>query len=319
MTHLNHPKPKNRLTTPAALLPPGLLLAIGLMLLPARCSHTMKGCAAALLRPGQVGVLSLRDRGRGIVARAKTHFDTAAQLAEARQQCERLAEENRRLTAELTAARVLRRRSNSVQNPSDDPYQRLLTARCVKARVLGQQARAFLARQYMLDVGSQAGVQPDALVVDAPPELIDLGSDAGLEAGQLVLSRGRVWGKVVEVGPSTSIVRTVTEPGYHDLVQLAGQGPQGILEGTGEPLARVRLIEVTEPVALGDPVCAAAAKGVLPEPLLYGRIVRLQRPVGAAHWEIWMQPAARPGRTEQVAVLRIELNPQRVAACGSAR
>jgi hypothetical protein len=106
----------------------------------------------------------------------------------------------------------------------------------------------------------------------------------------------------------------VTEPGYRDLVRLGESGPQGVLEGTGEPLARVRLVEVTEPVAMGDGVYSTAGKGFLPEPLLYGRVVRVERPVGAAHWEIWMEPAADPHQTEEVAVLRVELNRLRVAA-----
>ncbi len=82
------------------------------------------------------------------------------------------------------------------------------------------------------------------------------------------------------------------------------------------PMARVRLVEVTRPVSVGDLVYTAAEKGVLPAPLLYGRVVRLQRPIGAAHWEIWMQPALAADEPQQVAVLRTELNPSRLAASG---
>ena len=105
-----------------------------------------------------------------------------------------------------------------------------------------------------------------------------------------------------------------------DVVRLAAATPsgaaprlgsEGVLEGTGEPLARVRLIPVTEPVEVGDEVYTGAAAGVLARPLLYGRVVRVERPIGAAHWEIWMEPAV-DGRPERVAVLRIELNPRRV-------
>lgn len=311
---------KTRLASPAALLAVGVMLGVGLMLTPGGFSGAMKGGVAAVLRPGQLGVLSLRQRGDQIAAGVKTHFHTAGQLAEVRRQRDRLEQDNRRLAVELAAAQ------SRLPDPADDPAgeaaEPLLLTRCVEARVLGQQARAYLGRHHLLDVGSAAGVEPDAMVLEAPPGLIDQGGNAGLEGGQLVLSQGRVWGKIVTVGPTTSTVRTVVEPGYRDLVRLADPnaenthrpaGPQGILEGTGEPLARIRLIEVTEPVAEGDLVYTAAGRGLLPQPLLYGRVVRVRRPVGAAHWDIWMKPAVAPGRPEHVTVLRTELNPVRVA------
>ena len=311
---------KRRLASPAALLAVGVVLGVGFVLAPASLSDAVKGRVAALLRPGQLAVLGLRERGGRLLALAETHFHTANQLAEVRRQRDRLEQENRRLAAELAAAQG--RLPDPADGPAGEAAGPLLRTRCVEARVLGQQARAYLGRHHLLDVGSGAGVEPDALVVEAPPGLIDQGGSAGLEAGQLVLSQGRVWGKVVTVGPATSTVRTVIEPGYRDLVRLAGPnaenthrpaGPQGILEGTGEPLARIRLIEVTEPVAPGDLVYTAAGQGLLPQPLLYGRVVRVRRPVGAAHWDIWMEPAVTPGRPEHVAVLRTKLNPMRVA------
>ena len=304
-------KLKHLLTSPAAALAVALTLAVAVMLVPRRWNAVMKGHVAAVLRPGQVALLSVRDEGSRIVAGARSHFGTAAQLAEAERERKRLAEENRRLAAELAVARS--RQPSLVQDSHHDSLDRLLKARCVNARVLGELARAFLGRHRLLDVGSQVGIQPDAPVVLAPPEIIDQGRDAGLKAGQLVLTGCRVWGKVVQVGPATSVVRTVTEPGYRDLVRLGDSGPQGILEGTGRPLARIRLIEVTEPVAVGDPVYSTAGKGFLPEPLLYGQIVRVERPVGATHWEIWLEPAADPDPVDQVAVLRIEFNPVRLA------
>jgi cell shape-determining protein MreC len=317
------------LTSPAGTLGVGLTVAITLALLPGRLSGSIRGAAGTLLRPGQVAASGLRRHGAQAATRIKSHFQTAARLAEAETELKRLRQENGRLAAELAATRgppfgrcpvpgeraPRSRPSDATGDPGDD-HARLLLARCVPARVLGRQARAFLGRHHLLDVGSQAGIEPGALVVD-DSGLIDRGRDAGLAPGQLVLAGQQVWGKIVELGSQTSVVRSVAAAGYRDLVRLGDpRGPQGILEGTGEPLARVRLVEVTEPVAVGDPVYTAAGKGVLPGPLLYGRIVRLERPKGAADWEIWMQPAVA-GEPERVAVLRTELNPLRVAEKGS--
>ena len=186
--------------------------------------------------------------------------------------------------------------------------------KCVEGCPVEIDIPAFI--QAILDGDPSDGVEPDAWVVDAPA-LLDRGEDARIRPGQPVAHGRCVWGKIVEVAAHTAVVQAVTEPGYRDLVQIAS-GPQGILEGTGEPLCRIRLVEATAPVAVGDTVFTAAGRGVLPVPLVYGKIVRLQRPVAATHWDLWMQPAVAQ-RPERVSVLRIELNPLRTVSKNSAR
>lgn len=300
-----------RLLSPAAGLAAGLGLAVLLACLPARWGDVLRAGAATLLRPGQVGVAALRQQGNRALDRLRCHLQDADRMAELQHEVERLSRQNRRLLAELAAP--TNRPPPATEDPQADRQSRLLRARCVPARVLGLQARSFLASLRLLDVGTRAGVRPDALVVEGPA-VIDRGREAGLRGGRLVLRGRGVWGKVLAVGPYTSTVRTVCQPDYRDLVRVGTPtGPQGILEGTGEPVARIRLVEVTQPVSVGDPVYAAAVQGLLPAPLLYGRVARVHRPVGAAHWEIWMEPAVDAGSPERVAVLRTELNPLRVA------
>jgi cell shape-determining protein MreC len=329
-----------RLLTPAHALGLALAAAVLLALLPARWTDPLRSGAMTALRPAQQGAAALRQFSAQTSGRVRSHFQSADRLAEVEVELDRLREENYRLAAELTATQGRPRvkgdspifvdtRTATVPRPAsaddDDPAGRLLLAQCIHARVLGRQARAFLARRQLIDVGAASGVEPGDLVVDLPA-LIDRGSDADLRPGQLVLSGRRVWGKIVHLGPNTSSVRGVTEPGYRDLVFLAdpdhaepasaSRPIQGLLEGTGEPLARVRMVDVTAPVSVGDLVYTAAGKGLLPSPLLCGRIVRLEQPAGAAHWEIWMEPAVS-AEPDRVAVLRTELNPLRVAGKGT--
>jgi cell shape-determining protein MreC len=308
-----------RLASPAGNLAVALVLAVALMLSPASWSARLRSEVARVFQPGQEVALRLRDEGRDAAVRLNQHFDAVARLEQARKERQRLEAENRRLAAQLAAAES-RRQSARLVNAEEDVDDRLLKARGVKARVLGHTARGFLVENHLLDAGASRGLQAEALVLQSLPGLIDQGENAHLDVEQLVLSQGQVWGKVLEVGAQTSTVRRVTEPGYRDLVRLATPdpadgaprwGPEGIVEGAGQPLARIRLIEVTAPVAVGDLVYTAAGKGLLPEPLLYGRIVRLERPVGAAHWEIWMAPAVAPEEPTTVVVLRAELNPLR--------
>lgn len=316
---------KQRWTRPAAMLGMGIVLSLGLLLIPVRWIEPIRGGVQSVLRPGQVCVQEMRRRAGPLVTLARSQGDLASQLTQAERDRERLEEENSRLAAELAEMRS--RATGRPNSPADRAAERLLTSHYVSARTLGQQARAFLARRHILDAGSRAGIESDALVIDLRPGLLDRGADAQLRPGQVVASQGRIWGKVAAVGPWTSTVQGVTESGYRDLVVIGvprgdertPSGPRGILEGTGEALARIRLVEVTRPVAVGDPVHSAAGEDVLPEPLLYGRVARVERPVGAAHWEIWMEPALAGSRPERVAVLQIELNPARVAGTGKVR
>jgi len=284
----------------------GLALAatVGLAASPAEWTAPLRSRVASILKPGQRVALSLRQRTRWATAQVKAHFGSAVELADARNELQRLSQENRRLTSALTGAHAeIQRRSEAAADDTDH----LLQARCLPARVMGRQAKAFLGRHRLLDVGSGDGVQPGALVVDYP-EVIDRGGDDQLQSGQLVLQGSRVWGQIAELGPAASVVRTVAEAGYRDVVAVGRpNGPQGVLEGTGEKLAKIRLVPATEPVAVGDPVFAVATKGVLPVTPLYGHVVRAERPSEAAHWQIWIQPAVRAEEPERVGVLRVEL------------
>ena len=294
-----------------------LLLALGtcalLTLLPSAWLTPIRDLLQQALRPTQHAVRGLRAVCRDGSARLDGCLTDSARWAALRDRCRTLEEENQRLKAALETARLSRRSSKSDELPDT----RLLTPHLHPAHVLGQQALAFLGRRQLLDAGSAAGIEPQALVLQVPAHLLDVGHDRQVQPGHLVLAAGRVWGRIAQVGACTSTVCTVWQPGYRDVVRVVSpgsdpqRGPRGLLEGIGEGQPRIRLVEVTHPVAVDDLVYTGAEQGILPEPLLYGRVARLERPVGAAHWEIWMHPAAEPDPTQAVAVLRMEVTPLR--------
>jgi cell shape-determining protein MreC len=321
MSDRPQPPPKTRrLRGPARALAVALGLALAMSLLPVGWVRWMKGMAAAALRPAQQSARDGRAQAASLVGQVGSHFQNAQRAAELESQLAALREENRRLADELAGSRL----STGAAPAAGQSAQRLLQVRGVEARVLGRQAMAFLGRRHLLDVGSDERLEPESLVVAGGSKpVIDRGGDARLTPGQLVLSDHRVWGRIVEVGPYTSVVRPITAAGYRDVVRLVSpesgraglrRGPEGMLEGTGQAQARIRLVAVTEPIAVGDLVYSADDKAFLPEPLWYGRVVRVERPAGAAQWDIWMEPAVDAASLEQVTVLQTELNPLRVAA-----
>lgn len=303
---------------PAVVLAIALLGCAVLLCLPERLRGPIKGRAADWLRPAQQAVLQARSAGRRLGEGLDRHFRASADADRLESELARLAEENRRLAAELSALRL------AVDAPPGAlAAGSLLRPRPVEARVLGRQALAWLGRAQMLDVGRSAGAENGTLVLAPSPVVLDCGHDRSVKPGHLVLGENCVWGRIAEVGRYTSLVRGLLDPGYRDVVQIVGQkaaargarhGPPGVLEGTGGPRAKISRVEVTEPVEVGDLVFTAAESGLLARPVLYGQVARVERPVGSACWDIWMEPAAGNRVPDRLLVLTAELNSARTAA-----
>ena len=302
-----------------------LIAAVVLMLLPERAASPLKHATNSLLAPGQKLAVGARHWAARRIELFQSHLaGVEEQLATA----EEIAELRRRNSELETALAVALARERSTPTTpgetrlSDAP---LVRADLVRARVLGPQARSFLARLELLDAGSSQRLQPGAPVFAARPRIADVapildqGRNAGLSGDDLALAGRSIVGKLVDVGSQTATMQRLTEPGYRDLVLLAGPsndrlriGPKGVLEGTGKKLCRISMIEITEPISPGDLVLAAAA-GAGDELAIYGRVTRAERQPGDAHWQIWMEPAVGGETPAEVEILRLRLNPERVA------
>jgi cell shape-determining protein MreC len=241
-------------------------------------------------------------RVRGVLSSSQRYEDLERQI-----------EALRTRNAQLEAAAIALATKSNDRADSLPPLQSttpLVTARLVEARVIGRHLQSLLQHEATLDLGAAAGLKPGAWTLDATSCLIDQGLDVDLRRGELVLAGRRVLGKVSATTGRTSRVQHPTDAGYRDLVQLAYRqgtrislGPRGLLEGTGEPLCRVRMIPVTESVSIGDLLLAAGSEGVAAGGLLYGEVVCVERPAGATHWEVWMRPAVSGKWPDRVAVV----------------
>jgi cell shape-determining protein MreC len=294
----------------------GLALALGFA--SSRVAASLRSTWRDALRPG----LEILDTTLAWVDDVCNRFRTGdnANLAQAQRQIAELLGRLHRAELQLQLAQSNR------EADMPDGEKSLLMAQTISARVLGKQAQSFLDARAMLDVGRSRGATARSLVIDDLPKatdrpVVDQGRDSSIRADHLVLAGSRVWGKIAEVGQHTSTVIRVTDSGFRGLVQLAASRDgklrelaRGVLVGKDEPLCKIELVETGAPVTVGDLVFTAD-DGVLAAPLLYGRVARLNRKPGDAHWEIWMEPAmpanASPGR---VAVLRLDLNPDRLAS-----
>ena len=297
-----------------------VLAGVALTLVPVGRIAPVRKLVHEVLRPAQRSVAAAGSQVGELVGRIAPVLADAKRLAQAESELRALGEENQRLKAAMVA---LEAAGQSQEQPAPAGLvmtEPLMRVSLVETRVLGQEARAYLEHRGILEAGQSDGVESGDLVIDPAVTLVDSGRDLGVDSGDYVLAGRRIWGRIVEVGRHTGTVRRVYAPGYRDLVQLAHEGddglklgPRGILEGSGSRLCRIRFIETSEPISVGDLVYAGGHEGALDEPLLYGTVVRVQRSNEATHWEVWMEPSAGRPFPGRLAVLLNTVNRRRLS------
>lgn len=295
-----------------------LVLAVVLACLPREIVSQLRGAWQTALRPSlqltvalQESTADFRNRWRGTDALGQ-------QLDNAQQELDTLKAENLRLVNQM---HDLQQRLALAEDGASAhaALQPLVVPRLVEARVIGQQGRALLKQLSIVDAGRAQQILPESFVLDGSVDVLDLGEDARLQNGQLVLDGYRVWGKVVEVGPRVSRTMPVDADDYRDIVRIVdGEDPdrehgRGMLEGAGDGTCRIRLVDITQPVAVGDRVYSAALDDTLGPKLLYGEIESVQREPGAPHWDIRVRSTQADETPSRVTVLTSELNPVRLA------
>jgi len=304
------------LTAPWLWLVVALACCAGLVAIPPRFTVQLKTAAADLLAPGQRWALRLEEAVRRRAAASPAAAGSKTSAAEQNRLRRRIEQLERQLAAVKAAADVPRPGHETVP---------LLDSRLVSARILGSQARQFLASRALLNQGSGAGLNTGGLVFDADEAagttpLLDVGGESGVADGRLVLDARTVVGRLREVGRYTSCVERVTDATYRDRVRIvqiqegkAIPGPRGLLVGTGEAVCQVRMIDVSQPVSVGDVVVADGLGGILSSPPRYGTVVRVAQSPGSAQWEIWVEPDVDVGNLDVVSVLTTDLSAVRVA------
>lgn len=290
-----------------------LALSVGAACLPGTVNRQLKDQGRRLLAPGQrLAWSALKSLHRwGLVWQGRA--DSAEELLALRERVERLEESNQALRAAAA------RREFNVSAEAEQPPP-LVGARAVETRVLGRQAQRFLEDLAVITIDKKSPLSVDSLALDRGAVLVDQGENALFEVSALAVTGARVWGKIVEVGPQTAVVRRVNARGYRGLVQIISEAngerrpmAEGVLEGRGGPLCRVRMVEATAPVSVGDLVIAAEEQGLTDAPLVYGRIARSELEPGSPHWQLWMTPAIADDVPAMLTVLEPEINTERMA------
>ena len=235
------------------------------------------------------------------------------------------------MMAELLEERE--RRQSSESSPfavtSNSP---LIEAGVVSAEVISARQLEFLSQQLLLDVPDAEEPRADQLVLQSlssqgdeeTPEVnlvIDQGRAAGMRESLPVMAGQCVVGKLSDVGRRISRVRLVTDPLYRGRARILrtvddgyAYGPEGILEGTGEELCRLRYVSPKLSVRVGDEVFTADPLTSSSAPLYYGRIVKAELDENAHEWSLWIRPGCRFETLNTVQILQEQIATERILA-----
>lgn len=132
---------------------------------------------------------------------------------------------------------------------------------------------------------------------------IDKGSLAGIAVGMPVSDSAGVIGQTIECGPTSSVVRLLTDENSSVSAMLQQTRAQGMLNGSANGKAHLTLIGAEQTVEVGDIVVTSGLGGVFPKGLPIGRVSNVSRTSGALYLDIEVSLFSNPENFEEVLVI----------------
>lgn len=132
---------------------------------------------------------------------------------------------------------------------------------------------------------------------------IDKGLTSGIAVGMPVTSSTGVIGQVSECGPSTAVVRLITDESSGVSCMVQSSRAQGQLVGSADGTLRLTLVRSDQQVATGDTIITSGLGGVYPRGLPVGTVTNVTKPSGALYYEISVEPLSTVSSLEEVLVI----------------
>ncbi|MBP7845232.1 MAG: rod shape-determining protein MreC [Proteobacteria bacterium] len=148
---------------------------------------------------------------------------------------------------------------------------------------------------------------------DSSPEAfifyINAGRDQGLKENMPVVTPHGVIGHIHKLFKKTAAVLTAIDP-QHTLDGLIERSrARMIIEGQGEELkARLKYLDRSEDVQVGDSVITSGLDGIFPKGLMVGQIIEIKRPQYGVVQEASLRLSVDLGKLEDVNVLLFQQN-----------
>ncbi len=132
---------------------------------------------------------------------------------------------------------------------------------------------------------------------------IDKGTTSGLAQGMPVTDASGVIGQITECGPTSSVVRLISDEGSSVSAMVQSSRAQGMLRGSVDGTIHLALVRTDQEVAVGDLVITSGLGGVFPKGLLLGTVETVERSSGSLYYDITVRAPSSPGLQEEVLVI----------------
>lgn len=121
---------------------------------------------------------------------------------------------------------------------------------------------------------------------------INKGSLDGLAINMPVCNSAGIIGQIIEVSPTTSTVRLITDENSSVSAMVQSTRAQGILQGQPDGTLRLEFVTIDSDVQEGDIIVSSGLGGVYPKGLPLGVVASVDRPDNASYYTIIVTPAS---------------------------
>lgn len=132
---------------------------------------------------------------------------------------------------------------------------------------------------------------------------INLGSVSGLTVGMPVMASNGVIGQIISCGPTSSVVRLITDENSSVSAMIQSSRAQGMLNGSATGQITLDLISTSQNVQVGDLVVTSGLGGVFPKGLPLGRVSNVDNTPGSLYLEVTVDAFASTENYEEVIVI----------------
>lgn len=193
------------------------------------------------IRNVTANVLSPIQRfGSDLLSPVGNFFSDVANLGRTRSKIAKLEEENKALKGQVVFNAQLQGELKQLKGVMDLAGKAKLTV--VSARVISKGGTATFGETFVIDQGSQAGIQRDMTVISA----------------------GGLVGVVKSTTSNSAVVLLMSDPSFRMGVRLAGSQDMGILSGQGEGRYLLEMLSATGKIAMGDVLLTRGSSGDRP-------------------------------------------------------
>ena len=138
---------------------------------------------------------------------------------------------------------------------------------------------------------------------------INRGKDDGIAKGQFVLGDNSIIGNISDVSLRTARLKLFTDPASRIAVRIGQLNIDRLMLGSGNNLAKIRLLPTKHKVAVGDKVLAQKKPGFLDAAMIIGVVTECKKDDrNPSLWDITVKPVCDTERLNTVTV--IVMNPK---------